>query len=510
MLSFFTSKLIAWRKMFALAIIFVSSAVFAQNMPTKCISASVLTTPWASFPRLFEDRECLDGSLVSHVTRPALLPIKGSGLPEGITTIAIRTTRSSSLVSAISATQTGGRIWEFCAAESGICQGPRFGETSVNVRYGVVGKWKIKTVTTSTACSNGMFGDPAPGQPKYCERLGDTTPLMPSDIMPIASNFAGALLIGPGAHNPVLSMAPDDVGAFRFVCAPGQLIYADPILYPGHPSRSHLHQFYGNTLADANSTYASLRTTGESTCSNKLNRSAYWIPALFSSVNKVIVPDYLSIYYKRHANGDPACAKEAAKGCANLPAGLRVVSGYDTARMGQVQPENASYKFRCVSPGKPSIHHGLMSEAIADCGGSGQIMALINFGNCWTGQLDSFDHRSHLTFGKYIGHTYPECPASHPYLIPELTQQIAFTITASDGDVYFASDKMNDMDMPGGSTFHADYMEGWDPTTRLTWERNCIGKLLNCSDGELGDGRMLKRGALPLLASPRLIDAPAR
>jgi hypothetical protein len=32
----------------------------------------------------------------------------------------------------------------------------------------------------------------------------------------------------------------------------------------------------------------------------------------------------------------------------------------------------------------------------------------------------------------------------------------------------------------------------------------------DCSDGVLGDGTMLKRGALPVLASPRLIDALTR
>jgi hypothetical protein len=31
---------------------------------------------------------------------------------------------------------------------------------------------------------------------------------------------------------------------------------------------------------------------------------------------------------------------------------------------------------------------------------------------------------------------------------------------------------------------------------------------LNCSDGELGDGTMLKRGGLNYLAAKRLVDAP--
>ncbi len=336
----------------------------------------------------------------------------------------------------------------------------------------------------------------------------------PLAVTPIASNFDTAPFIVTGYDHGLPNNIPkkmaDVVGAFRFICTAGQLIYADPILYPGDPSKSHLHQFYGNSKADANSTYTTLRTTGESTCSNKLNRSAYWVPALMTATNQVIQPDYLSIYYKRHADGDPACFLESEKGCTGIPTGLRVVSGYDMGRMGQVQPDNDTFTHRCISPGRPQIHRKTLEEAIADCGGSGQIMTAINFGNCWNGDLDSADHRSHLTHAKYIGQTYAQCPKTHPYIIPELTQQIAYTIEARDGAVWFASDHMNGMMMAGGSTFHADYMEGWDPTVRAAWERECIGKLRDCSDGELGDGTMLKRGSLPLIASPRLIDVPPR
>jgi hypothetical protein len=333
---------------------------------------------------------------------------------------------------------------------------------------------------------------------------------------PIDSNFARDPLIVRGYDhglpgNLPKSMAPDVVGAFRFVCGPGHLNYDDPILYPGQKSGSpHLHQWYGNTSGNYASTYAGLRSSGESTCSNKLNRSAYWVPALMNAAGKVIMPDFLSIYYKRRPNGDPECLKEAAKGCIGLPTGLRVVSGYDMKRMRQPQQENLTFHFRCISPGKPSDHRDDLAKAMADCGGAGQIMAAINFGSCWNGKLDSADHRSHVTQAGYGSWGYLKCPAAYPYVIPELTQQIAYTIRKDDGAIWFSSDRMNGMQMVGGSTFHADYMEAWDPRTRATWERECIGKLRDCSDGELGDGTMLKRGSLPVLASPRVMAAPSR
>ena len=63
------------------------------------------------------------------------------------------------------------------------------------------------------------------------------------------------------------------------MCKPGQILRDDPIVYPGQAGASHLHQFWGNLGANANSNYQSLRTTGQSTCDNRgtntpLNRSA--------------------------------------------------------------------------------------------------------------------------------------------------------------------------------------------------------------------------------------------
>ena len=96
-----------------------------------------------------------------------------------------------------------------------------------------------------------------------------------SELSMVPSNFdVNSELVaswGSGAIPP--SASPDVVGAFRFICNAGQLLKDDPIVYPGQPGKSHLHQFYGNTGANANSTYASLRGAGSSTCMSPLNRS---------------------------------------------------------------------------------------------------------------------------------------------------------------------------------------------------------------------------------------------
>src|SRR4051794_30223022 len=81
----------------------------------------------------------------------------------------------------------------------------------------------------------------------------------------IADNFdptGGIIPVGspaPVESNPML-------GAFRMFCTAGQIVSDDPLFSPGQPGVSHLHQFFGNTGANASSTYQSLRTSGGTTC----------------------------------------------------------------------------------------------------------------------------------------------------------------------------------------------------------------------------------------------------
>jgi hypothetical protein len=50
---------------------------------------------------------------------------------------------------------------------------------------------------------------------------------------------------------------------------------------------------------------------------------------------------------------------------------------------------------------------------------------------------------------------------------------------------------------PHGYTLHADYFEAWDPGVKARWHAACIDTKLNCSGGDMGDGKQLI-GALSL------------
>lgn len=66
---------------------------------------------------------------------------------------------------------TGSTIWSFCAAENGFCAF----SGSATVRYGANGQYATRTLTNGTACTNSVFGDPAPGAQKTCEVGVQTT-----------------------------------------------------------------------------------------------------------------------------------------------------------------------------------------------------------------------------------------------------------------------------------------------------------------------------------------------
>jgi len=380
----------------------------------------------------------------------------------------------------------------------------------------------VASVPTATATPVPVSSSPTP-----YPVVGDY-PIIPSNF-DVNSELVPADIPGTGA--------PDIVGAFRFLCNASHEAYDDPIVYPGQPGKSHLHQFFGNTLSDAYSTYESLRTTGMSTCNSPLNRSAYWMPAMMNGHGQVVRPDYVQIYYKRFPKDSPECTKQG-KGCVDLPRGLRMVFG--RTMTGTYSPSSIdswfySTYFNCDSknwnnpaPGTVAGHYMTITEAAKNCPVGGGAYAGNHFGalvmapNCWDGvHLDSPDHRSHLAYGSYGDWGYLKCPDTHPWIIPAFTLGAWYTV---DSDLqnavdatgnwngtysgwHLSSDEMNNLEP--GKTMHADWFGAWDDSIMAIWTNNCINNLLSCSGGNLGNGQMLKMySGFTWEASPHVVDPP--
>lgn len=334
-------------------------------------------------------------------------------------------------------------------------------------------------------------------------------------IPPIATDFdrRGHIVRG----NALPRRDPDPVGAFRFICQPGQINWDDPIVYPGQPNASpHLHQWFGNTAANALSTYASLRREGESTCMGPLNRSAYWMPAMIAGGTKVVRPDLFTVYYKRFPANSEECAL-VARHCVALPHGLRYVFGYDMGRMGKSQPNPTRLaQWKCVSSDNRQHGEAAGDFSALDCPAGHDLIVTLSAPDCWDGRkLDHADHQSHMAYMYYDGtRALPRCPASHPYHVPQFTLGAMWRIEPGDdlSNWWLASDRMPGQPaMPSGSTFHSDWFGAWDPETMDTWTRHCIEEKYSCIAGELGDGTSLRQmGELATRAKPRLVSIPPR
>jgi hypothetical protein len=303
----------------------------------------------------------------------------------------------------------------------------------------------------------------------------------------------------PGLYN-------ENEGAFRFTCGgDGDLAYDDPLFHAGEPGKSHLHHVWGNVDFDSRTSPESLAASSSTNCNDtawSANRSSYWMPALINDRGEAIRPDLVSVYYKRKTSASPFCDPKSSNfvgKCVGLPNEIRFVFGWDATRP-TAKVQGASW----YCTGGTGKHYSNLDDVFASgCAAGDELIANTIAPNCWDGKyLDTPDHRSHMAYGSYGSWGYYKCPASHPYVIPQEENKATWTVTADmiapdrTSRVRLSSDEM----LPGakpGETLHADYIEAWIGPVKDMWIDNCIEKALNCSGGDLGNGKQLIGASQP-------------
>ena len=189
----------------------------------------------------------------------------------------------------------------------------------------------------------------------------------------------------------------DDVGAFRFLCAPSHNAYNDPIVYPGQPGKSHLHTFFGNTLADANSTYASLRTTGDSTAT-----IAQPLGLLDSGDDERVGQGRharLSVGLLQADAVERPALPDRGDGVRRCRAGCATSSATTCSNPASTPTDIAKRWWNCDGAGATSGHFATIKEALAGCPAGSRLGVVLVAPDCWNGKdLDSPDHRSHMAY----------------------------------------------------------------------------------------------------------------
>lgn len=317
-----------------------------------------------------------------------------------------------------------------------------------------------------------------------------------------------------GAFPPA---AATDEAAARWSCDYSHHNRDDSLLFPGLVGGSaHSHWYAGNTLSDGNSTYSSLRTTGNGTCSgNRINRSSYWFAEWYTDSTHVKKPDGTSLYYKFDASILPGGANAAFYTVTRLPRGFTMIGGskpgdptyYDAPPGVTLQgdqstlPDLSKAHFQCEDGGASST-----DITTIDCAAGNRVIVSIDFPACWDGvNLTSATGRTHVTYIVYdSGLGRRQCPDSHPYVITTISQKIYLSHNGpSDYENWWVgSDRMGSSGswQANWSTIHADYREAWSDEFRAIWEHECngltyasvTGHAHSCGDPHVGDGRLFR------------------
>lgn len=276
-----------------------------------------------------------------------------------------------------------------------------------------------------------------------------------------------ALLLRPDPTEPTAPVAPEPVAeaapnidlatnTARFVseCGYSHSASNDPIVFPGRPGESHFHDFFGNTATDADSTHATL-AQGATTCQGTADLTAYWAPALFR-YGEHVEPLTVHAYYRVASGVDPATVEA-------FPPGLKMIAGDAMADSPQ---STAVVAWSCDrSP--------VVSTEPMQCPKGAPLSLRITFPDCWKGanddqaNLDSADHRSHVTYSDGAG-----CPISHPVAIPQLTLAVRYPIHGPTEGLSLAPGSL----LRG----HADFFNAWDPAKLDNEIESCLQRGVVC------------------------------
>jgi hypothetical protein len=219
----------------------------------------------------------------------------------------------------------------------------------------------------------------------------------------------------------------------------------DPIVFPGQPSLSHDHSFFGSFQTDAYSTPASL-VGKRSSCNRTADTAAYWAPTLIVD-NKAAPTLDLAAYYRRstYAPVKP------------FPANFVMIGGNSNA----VEPQSTNVTFwNCSLAGTNP------SSTIPNCGNQSLRLHVI-FPECWDGKgLDSPNHKAHMAYAEN-----GVCPADHPVALPQLVLIIRYAVNGA-GKVEAASG--------GQYSGHADFVNAWDEAVLTELVDYCLNALRPC------------------------------
>jgi len=253
-------------------------------------------------------------------------------------------------------------------------------------------------------------------------------------------------------------------GLFTVSCAPLTVQRSDPIVNPGAPG-SHVHSIIGGNAFSRTMVGRAAEAANATTCSFVLDHSNYWVPSLYhqraDQMWELVPWRGSAVYYlKRTCNYDPNlnnCNGDEAFQLA-FPYGFRMVAG-DPGRRTNNATSFADQAVDIVCLGGNVPEGPGFPKAKCDT-----IRAQVYFPSCWDGKnLDSPNHKDHVSYpykGAYNGGV---CPSSHPVAIFSIFYEFFF-VTNTFNDYNRFAFSCGD---PTGYGFHGDFIMGWTDRDKL-------------------------------------------
>jgi len=259
-------------------------------------------------------------------------------------------------------------------------------------------------------------------------------------------------------HTDVTSLGQPDrpiagpqgaVPQFVVECTYAHSAMDDPIVYPGQSGASHRHDFFGNVGVDAFTTVDDLQQH-DTTCDQKMDKAAYWAPALLKDGDP-LVPVKSTAYYRPGIDVDPTTVQA-------FPKGLVMVA----ASAGATKQQPLSIvAWTCGT--------GIRREPTPpECGQGRNLRLLVTFPDCWDGEhLDSHDHHAHVAYS-----SKGVCPEGYSVPVPQLQFSVEYPVSGSTAGLELASG--------GLLTGHADFMNGWDQARLEEEVALCLHRKVVC------------------------------
>lgn len=233
--------------------------------------------------------------------------------------------------------------------------------------------------------------------------------------------------------------ASPGIGTFDTGCDFSHSASNDPIIFPGQPGASHLHDFYGNTTTDAFSTGQGLLDANadrlHTTCKDSFDGAAYWTPALYMDGVKVQPANGAHVYYR--SRQDPTVLPTTP-----FPTGFAVVS--------------ADHYWVCGD----ALGQRFQS-APTSCPLSGVLIGVVTFDQCWDGVNLHLTGETHVMRGGMNS-----CPVGYPTRIPALELLVRYNTDLAAHVFTLASGTT--------STYHADFLNAWDPARLAFLVEECL------------------------------------